>query len=204
MFRYPTWLLFTMLLSVGTSATALEPQEVSDRFWTALRNRDRAALLETVDSASRAALPMPAGLPAVGTATIVRTVIEADTARAEASVAAVDPGGRPASVLTLLRRENGGWKVEYAPTVAQLAGGSDLAAGVRDLRSLSGEMNRRIDTVLQELERELPEVEKDFDELKRELETRLPELQDRLEEFSRRLEESLNDPTARRDRGNSI
>jgi len=204
MSRNPCRLLFMMLLSISGSAAALEPQEVSERFWTALRNRDRAVLLQCVDSASRATLPMPAELPAVGSAKIVRTIIEGDTARTEVSVSAVNPGAAPVSVQTVLRREDGGWTVEYAPTVVQLDGGSKLAAGVRDLRSLSGEMNQRIDTVLQELERELPEVEKDFDELKRELETRLPELQDRLGEFSRRLEESLNDPAARRDRGNSI
>lgn len=194
--------VFSVIMSF--SAAAMEPLEVSDRFWKAMQARDRDQVNLWIEARSRTMTPAPEALPETGAVTLKRTVIEGDEARVDTVVTPPDPSQPPASLQTLLRREAGEWKVDYAATVAQLTDGRGLAAGVRDLRVLSGDLNTRIDAVLDELQRDLPAVEKEFDDLKRELETRLPELRNRLEEFSRRIDESLNRPTTRKDLEKSI
>jgi len=193
-----TCLRFTIVLLAGLTAglgaacgERLEPQQVAERFWTAVMAGDKGAVALFVTEASRAGLDPKADVIDIQAFSIGRTVIEDEQASVltEVVIAADEPLSLPLETRLVL--EEGHWRVDYERSVSPVASDSRLAGLIEDMRSMNRRFSDKVDESLAELQEAVPQIEKEFERLEDELKAAMPALQRAVEDFARRLEEAL-------------
>src|SRR5690606_38862170 len=97
---------------------------------------------------------------------------------------------------TVLVREGGGWRVDYAASTALARRDGELGQMLSGIRRFSELLTRGIERSTEELERSLPRLERELSGLEAEIKRQLPELRRRLERFERELRRALEPPPA--------
>ena len=183
---------------LGGCMTNLSPQEVSERFWSAVRDRDVAAARQYVSSRDQLPEDLAEDVLPINEFTLGRIVIDGDRAWVDTRV--VIAGEKPFTMplKTVLLQVNGQWKVDYESTVAPVSRDSELARVVGSLANLSKQFTDELDRSLDEIQRALPEIQREIGKIEGELREKLPELRQRVDEFLRQLEEALGDKSGKR------
>ena len=189
----PVFLICSVFFIPGCAAN-LSPMEVSDKFWTAVKNRDGQVISRYVTSGSRDSLnnhDLEQDILPINNVSFGKTVIDGEQAWVDTDViiAGNDPFHLP--LKTVLLMENRQWKVDYDKTVAAVSKSSSVARVLGELNNIGDQFNEKLNQSLDEIERTLPEVQKELEKIEDNMRERLPELRQRLEEFMRQLEEAL-------------
>lgn len=187
-------LLICSAFFIPGCAANLSPMEVSDKFWTAVKNRDGRMASGYVTSGSLESLKqqdLDQDILPINNVSFGKTVIDGEQAWVDTDVviAGNDPFHLP--LKTVLLMENRDWKVDYDKTVASVSKSSSVARVLGELNNIGEQFNEKLNRSLDEIERTLPQVQKEIEKIEGNLREKLPELRQRLEEFMRQLEESL-------------
>jgi len=175
-------------------AANLSPIEVSDRFWSALKNGDGHAASGYVTSGSLESLKkqdLEQDILPINNVSFGKTVIDGEQAWVDTDVeiAGNDPFTLP--LKTVLLMENRQWKINYEKTVASVSKTSSVARVLGELNNIGEQFNEKLNRSLDEIERTLPQVQKEIEKIEDNMRQKLPELRQRLEDFMRQLEETL-------------
>ena len=175
-------------------AANLTPMEVSDKFWTAVKNGDDYTVSGCVTSGSIESLKkqdLGRDILPINNISFGKTVIDGEQAwvDTDVEVAGNDPFTLP--LKTVLLMENRQWKVDYDKTVASVSKTGSVARVVGELNNLGEQFNDKLNRSLDEIERTLPQVQQEIEEIEQNMRQRLPELRQHLEDFMRQLEDAL-------------
>lgn len=186
------FLLLLMLLfgaTPGIGAEKLSPQEVTERFWTAIQTKDIPALRKYIASNSLKEENLAAHLPSVNSVELGRILIDKNQAWIETNV--VMGGDEPVTIPleTVLIKENGQWEVLYDETVAISTEASDLARFLERFGDLSAQFERKFNQSLEELQRSIPQVEEELEDIEKKLKAQIPEIKEHLKGLMQELEE---------------
>lgn len=179
-----------IFLVIGGCMANLEPREVSERFWTAVQEKNTVEIRKYISSdVSNNALSEHI-LP-IDNVSLGKTVIDGDHAwvDTEVDVSADEPFTLP--LKTVLKKENNQWKVDYDETVSPVSSDSSIARVVGNLSELSNQVAEELDRALEDIQAAIPEVQKEIEEIEENLNHSLPELRQRIEEIMQQLEEAL-------------
>lgn len=188
---YRSLLLLAVVFILNGCMENLPPVEVSERFWTAVQNKDAGTVHKYISSEAHAQNDLTANLLPIDRFTLGKTIIDGEMAWVDTTV--VISGDQPFTVplKTVLLQENKQWKVDYDATVSSISGGNDLARLLGHLNDLGIQFSDQLNRSLVEMQKALPEVQKELEKLEENMKQKLPELQQQLEEFVRQLEEAL-------------
>lgn len=186
--------LMALVLLAGCAPPAT-PETVADRFWRAMVAGHGDKARRWVRSADRAALQDGTGILPVTRYELGRIEIDAERARVETRLELGGDAPLNLPVATLLVKEEGDWRVDYAATVAPLAVDSELARVMGELEQLGATLGRGVERSMDELARALPRIETEIERFEQEMEQRLPALREKVDEFSRQFEEALREKT---------
>ena len=192
-FMNSVFLICTAFFIPGCAAN-LSPMEVSDKFWTAVKNRDGQAAAGYVTSGSLETLKkqdMDQDILPINNVSFGKTVIDGEQAWVDTDVeiAGNDPFNLP--LKTVLLMENRQWKIDYDKTVASVSKTNSVARVLGELNNIGDQFNKKLDQSLDEIERTLPQVQKEIEKIEENMREKLPELRQRLEEFMQQLEDAL-------------
>jgi len=159
-----------LLLALACGAPADSPEQVSERFWEALRSGDTAAARACASSSSALLVDNMVGERRVEEVQLGETLKSERSAIVRTSlVTATEAGRQHSSFDTHLVRESDGWRIDAAATERAMTAaifaaslrqiGEALGQGVQDfsaaLEESAEEMKRAIREALEELEAEL-------------------------------------------------
>ena len=170
----------------------LTPMEVSERFWTAVKNKDTQEIKKYIadgtltDGTSENLLP-------VDDVKLGRTVIDGDNAWVDTTVVIAGKESFELPVETKLFKQQDRWKVDYDATVESLSNDNAIARAISGIADLGGQLADNLDRSLEEMQKAIPEVKKEIERIEGDMKERLPELQRKMDEFIRQLEEALED-----------
>ncbi|MBI4006432.1 MAG: hypothetical protein HY356_07150 [Gammaproteobacteria bacterium] len=184
-----TFLIFNLVL-YGCAAN-LTPIEVSERFWTAVQNKDVRAVRNYVSSASLDKKDLTENILPIGEVSLGRTVIDGEQAWVDTTVAISGDDPFKLPLKTVLLQENKQWKVDYDATVASVSSSGAVARVMGNLTDLSRQFADGLDRSLTEIQKTLPQVQKEIGKIEENLRERIPELRQRMEEIMKQLEEAL-------------
>ena len=187
------FLLCSTLFIPGCAAN-LSPIEVSDKFWTAVKNGDGQMASGYVTSGSLESLKkqhLDQDILPINNVSFGKTVIDGEQAWVDTDVEIAGHDPFPLPLKTVLLMENKQWKVDYGKTVAAVSKTNSVARVLGELNNLGEQFNDKLNQSLDEIERTLPQVQKEIEKIEDNMRQKLPELQQRLEEFMRQLEEAL-------------
>ena len=186
--------LICAALFIPGCAANLSPMEVSDKFWTAVKNRDGQTAAGYVTSGSLESLKkqdLDQDILPINNVSFGKTVIDGEQAWVDTDVeiAGNDPFTLP--LKTILLMENRQWRIDYDKTVASVSKSSSVARVLGELNNIGDQFNEKLNRSLDEIERTLPQVQKEIEKIEDNMREKLPELRQRLEEFMRQLEDAL-------------
>lgn len=184
--------LAVALLTVGCQER-LGPQQVAERFWSAVTARDAAAARALVTEASRDAVALDGEVLPVGDVELGRIVIDGDTARIDTAATVLGDEPLRVPLVTYLQREGERWRVDYRRTVDFLSNDSDIGRAIAKLRELNSRLAEGLDQSMAELEQRLPELEREARRFKEELAEKLPAMRTELEAMAKRLQQALEE-----------
>lgn len=184
--------LAAALLAAGCQEQ-LGPQQVAERFWSAVAARDAAAARALVTAASRDAVALDGEVLPVGDVELGRIVIEGDTARIDTAATVLGDEPLRVPLVTHLQREGERWRVDYRRTVEVLSNDSDIGRAIAKLRELNNRLAAGLDQSMAELEKRLPEIEREARRFKQELAEKLPGMRAELEALAKRLQQALEE-----------
>ena len=192
-FMKSVFLICTAFFIPGCAAN-LSPMEVSDKFWTAVKNGNGQVASGYVTSGSLESLKnqdLEQDILPINNVSFGKTVIDGEQAWVDTDVeiAGNDPFTLP--LKTVLLMENRQWKIDYDKTVASVSKTSSVARVLGELNIIGEQFNEKLNQSLDEIERTLPQVQKEIEKIEDNMREKLPELKQRLEEFMRQLEEAL-------------
>jgi exonuclease VII small subunit len=178
----------------GTGWTEVNsPLEVAEIFWDAVERGDADTVRKVTRPESLPEAEITENILPISNIEFGRIIIDGDEATVETQLTVQSDRPLRVPVETLLRREDGKWRVDYQATVASVKRDSQVAALLQGLHEFNERITRAMDESVSELERTLPELERQLRSLEREMQSQLPEWQKRLEEFAERMEEALQD-----------
>lgn len=183
-------ILFFVILASGCVAR-LTPIQVSEKFWTAIKNKDAGAARLFIAEGTATTDDITGNVLPLNGFEVGRTVIEGDQAWVDTNVEIAADKPFNLSLKTVLLRKEERWKVDYDSTVASISSDSNVARVIGKLSEFSGEFSRELDRSLDEMQRALPQIKKELDNIEENMKKSLPELRQQLEEFIRQLEEAL-------------
>lgn len=188
--------IFSGFLLTGC-ATNLTPMEVSEQFWTAVKNSDDQSVKKYILTGSMNDTDLSGNILHINSYSLGRTVIDQNQAWVDTTVeiAAADPFKVP--VKTVLLKENNQWKVDYAATTAPLSGSSDIARLLGSLNDLGIQFSDKLNQSLEELQNNLPDIRQQLEKIEKNMKQKLPELQQRMDELMRQLDEALGNKKQR-------
>lgn len=188
--------VFTGFLLTGC-ATNLTPMEVSDQFWTAVKNGDDQSIKKYILKRPGNNAELSDDILPINNYSLGRTVIDKEQAWIDTTVeiAADDPVSIP--IKTVLQKQENQWKVDYAATIAPLSNSSDIARLLGNLNDLGMQFTDKLNQSLGELQRNLPDIQKQLEKIEENMKQKLPELQQRMDELMRQLEEALGNKKQR-------
>lgn len=200
------WLPVILALSacVGTQ----KPESIAERFWIAVKaqdeekvrgftTRESQSVVDVSDSRWRG---MEFGLGD----------IKITASEAEIGTNVTFPGrntGSDTSFDTVLKKEAGGWKVDYAKTMTAIEEQNPLFGLTRRFERFGAEVAKNIDDVLSKMEDELPKIENEVEqlgnallkELDKSVEKQLPAIQKQIDAFQEALEKAIAEATTRKE-----
>lgn len=184
-----------LLLCAGLASCreALAPEEVAAGFWAALKAGQIEQARPYVMRKDAGALGDFDVLP-IDDYALGKIVIDGDRSTVATSIMFGEQ--RPVSIPleTLLRMEDGAWKIDYPATVGVISADGDLARMLSQIREFSAALKEGIDQSTLALERRLPLLQQELERLEREVQAQVPELRKRLKNFERRLRDALQPP----------
>ena len=182
-------IFFTLLFS-GCMAD-LTPIEVSERFWTAVQNKDAGEIKKYISTKTIDKNDLTDNILPLEEISLGRTVIDADQAWVDTTViiAGDDPFTLPFK--TVLLKDKNQWKVDYDATVISISEDSAVARVMGSIADISGQFAKDLDRSLEEIQKAIPEVQKEIEIIEENVRHHLPELKQKVEEFMRQLEEAL-------------
>lgn len=182
--------LITGLMLTGC-ATSLTPMEVSERFWTAVKNGDNQAIKRHIIPGSEKDSDLTGGLLKINRYSLGRTVIDKDEAWIDTTVEVAANKPFTVPVKTVLEKQDNQWKVDFRTTIAPLENNSDIARLLGNLNDLGMQFSDRLNRSLEELQKNLPDIQKQLEKIEKNMKQKLPELQQRMDELMRQLDEEL-------------
>jgi len=204
--RHKHFFVIPLMLVLSVGCTTVEtPEDVARKFWEAVARQDKASARRYVTEAGRAGIDLSRGRWRDAVVTFGEIRIEGDDAGIETRIVLPEQKGAPPIQLqTVLRRENGQWKVDYEKTMESLAARNPFTDLVKELKRFSEQMSGNLDRALSDLEKNLPEIEKELkglgDSVGKALQEAIPELQKEIEAFTKSLEEAAEEARKRRER----
>ena len=183
-------ILFLLVLSAGCVAN-LTPIQVSEKFWTAIKNRDAGAARLFIADGTASTDDITGNILPLNDIALGRTVIDGDQAWVDTDVEIAADKPFNLSLKTVLLRKDERWKVDYDSTVASISSDSNVARVIGKLSEFSGEFSRELDRSLEEMQRALPQIKKELGDIEENMKKSLPEIRQQLDEFIRQLEEAL-------------
>jgi len=193
-----------LLIAVGCS-TVQTPDDVARQFWEAVARQDEEGARCYVTEAGQKKIDLSRGRWRDAVVSFGEIRIEGDDASIETRI--VLPGQKeapPVELQTVLRRENGQWKVDYGKTVESLAARNPFTDLVKELKRFSEQMSGNVDRALSDLEKNLPQIDRELKGLGgsvgKALQKTIPELQNGLEAFMQALEETAEEARKRKER----
>lgn len=184
-------LILGLAVLAGGCSRPLSPGEVADRFWRAVVTQSSAKIRRYVRAADRESLQGDPDVLPVSAYALGRIVIDGEAATVETDVTLDADEPLNVKIDTVLVREAGHWRVDYAATVNRISMQSELARVIGQIESFGETLKQGIDKSVDELQQAVPEIERQLSRIEEGIRQRMPELRQKLEEFSRRLEESL-------------
>lgn len=171
--------LFFLLFLLSACSSKLPPEEITNRFWTALSANDISAAKQYVTQDSYTALNTMHGLD------LKHAKLQFGEIRINGQNASVitdiiyqtDTGEKPnLRFKTFLLRKSGQWKVDYQQTLINIPGKalSDLFTNLQQLGKIFS----------RQLQQQLPAIEEQIEEFSK-------QLNEQIEEFNRELEKSI-------------
>ncbi len=169
----------------------LSPIEVSERFWTAVQNKDQRAVRKYVSSDTLKKDDLAENILPLDEISLGRTVIDGEQAwvDTEVIIAGDNPFNLP--IKTVLLRENKQWKVDYDATMHSISRGSSVARVLGSIANLSEKFSDELNRSFDEIQKTIPEVEEEIGKIEENISEKLPELRKRIEEILQQLEEAL-------------
>lgn len=161
---YWSWIFLSVLLILSMSGCYAEksPQEVTQKFWEAVITQDiekarKYTTRETrdlVDVSStvqfRGAIITFDKITINGNTTSLGTILRVHKDGAEATIIPLQ---------TVLKRENGEWKVDYRETKESIIEQDAVSDVVKDLQELGKRLSGHMDEALEEVKQKIPEYE---------------------------------------------
>ena len=192
--RLSRLLFFLVILLTTACAKELTPQEVADRFWTAIEQNDAREVKRHITAADAANLASLDDVLPVTDTELKRTIIEEQAASIETQVKI--GGDKPLEfpLNTYLVLENERWKVDYERTVSAIGSAGKLAAVIQKVHEFGDALHEGIDRSVKELEQTLPQIERELSRIEGQIKQHVPELRRRLEKFTQELEEAIKRP----------
>ena len=189
-FLKSTYLIWLCIILSGC-VTNLSPIEVSEKFWTAVKNKDSTTVRRYISSNGNEKNELTENILPLDEISLGRTIIDGEEAwvDTEVVIAGDEPFRLP--LKTVLLKENQQWKVDYDATVASITKGSSVARVMGSLADLSSQFAKELDRSLDEIQKTLPEVQREIEKIEDSVKQQLPELKERLEEIIKQLEEAL-------------
>ncbi len=183
------------LISIGLILTGcvvnLSPIEVSERFWTAVQDKDQRAIRKYVSSSTLEKDDLTEDILPLDEISLGRTVIDGEQAWVDTEV--IISGDNPFNlpIKTVLLRENKQWKVDYDAPMHSISRGSSVARVLGSIANLSEKFSNELNRSLDEIQKIIPEVEEEIGKIEENVRKKLPELRKRIEEILQQLEEAL-------------
>ena len=187
---------FIVYLLCGLILTAcvpnLTPMEVSERFWTAVKNKDVNEVKKYIAPGTVSNNESDNLLP-VDDVKLGRTVIDGDRAWIDTMVVTVGKESFEVPLETKLLKHQEQWKVDYDATVESLSKDNAIARAIDGLADISEQLADNLDQSLEEMQKAIPEVKKEIERIEDNVKEHLPELQQKMDDFIRQLEKALED-----------
>jgi len=186
------FLIGVCIFSTGCVAN-LSPIEVSEKFWTAVKNKDSKTVRKYIVSNGKEKNELTENILPLDEISLGRTIIDGEQAwvDTEVVIASDDPFRLP--LKTVLLKENQQWKIDYDATVTSITKGSSVARVMGSLADLSSQFAKELDRSLDEIQKTIPEVQREIERIEESVNKHLPELTKRMEEFIKQLEEALGE-----------
>lgn len=177
--------LWLLALSLTGCASFKTPDQVTGSFWRAMADQEADTARMYVTAESRKLLDQP-DLRFKGAGVALGEIrIKGEEATVETLLQFPQDKTRPAiSLNTILKKESGLWKVDYAKTLEDLEERGPLGKVVEELKTLSEELSKSLGGAMSELQKEVPRIQQ-------EAESMAEKFRKHLEQFSRELEEAL-------------
>jgi hypothetical protein len=189
---------------VFACAPANTPDATARAFWEAMAAGDDTAVRDHATGAGSRAMDSSQGRWRGVAATFGEIRINGDVATVDTRLTFPDRTGQaPIRLRTVLRRENGRWRVDYTKTMESLPAQHALSDLIKELRRFSEQFSGELDRGSSELEKDLPEIEKALknlgDSVGEALERTIPQLQKGIEAFLQSLQRALDEAKKKRD-----
>ncbi len=196
--NYKFLILLVAGLIISGCAASLTPIEVSERFWTAVKNKDANNIRKYISSNSQNENVLSRDILPLDEISLGKTIIDGEEAWVDTNV--IISGDDPFIVplKTVLLQENNLWKVDYDKTVASLSGGSSVARVMSRIADLSAQFTDELNHSIDDIQEAIPKIQREIEIIEENVKEQLPVLRERMEEFMKQLEEALGEMNKRR------
>ncbi len=201
--RYQILLLLPLLM-LSACTEKFTPQQVSEKFWEAVEQRDIAMIKKLTAEGTISSGDISEHLLPIRDVNFGRTIIDGDIAQVETEVEVLSDKPLRVPLETHLIMQDEIWRVDYNSTVAAVRIESSLAKLLDKLRVFSDGMKDHVNESIHDFEQNIPEIERKLDEVESALKEKIPQIRQQVEEFTRQLEEMLKSSPPDRDRQKAI
>lgn len=195
-FPGPVFTLSIALMASGCAAT-LTPAEVSDRFWTAVQQKDYNTAGRYVTAESRDMAKNTDDYRRdldIKNVSFGKILIDHDKAWVDTVINIQAPTPYQVPLKTRLIQEDKQWKVDLASTMSGLSRDDSIAGVLDSLDEFSKMMNEKIEGSLDQIQKSLPQIQERIGTIEKKLNQKLPELRQRMDDIMQQLDGIINTP----------
>ncbi|NOG82991.1 MAG: hypothetical protein EX341_16695 [Candidatus Scalindua sp. SCAELEC01] len=177
------------------------PQEIARCFWDAVEAKETDTAHKYTTISSYGTIDLLEERFTITNIRFGKILIDGDKTTIETTIQILrdSSDGDNVPIQTILVKEKGLWKVDYAQTKATLSLQFSFEEMLNNIRLFGNNFSENIEKSLEELKHNMPEIEKKLDELsttaaekiREAWEQYLPEIKKKVEEFGTALEKAL-------------
>lgn len=178
------------------------PQEVAQNFWNAIKVQDIDTARKYSTVATRDSIELSEELFHDAIVTFGKIIIDGSKTTIETTLQTSKNSSEAiVPLLTILKKEEGVWRVDYEETKNTIKDDISLSEMVNDLRKLGEELSNNVNETLSKLKQKIPEIEKKVQnhikitskEIEESFQQHIPEIKKSIEELGKTLEGEAQD-----------
>ena len=184
---------FTLITCLVACTKPATPDQVANRFWSAIQSGDAGKVKKYVSAKDKVTLQSLDDVLAIEAVQFGKIIIDGSKASIDTTVSLAGDRVTDLPVSTHLTLENEKWVIDYERTMHTMAAAGQVAAVINQFKDIGSAIRKSIDQSVNEFQKVIPELERELSNMEQQIEQSVPKLKSRFEKFSKDLEQALKE-----------